>query len=100
MKNIRIYYEKQEASDSIKRDAKGRYTLIENSNDTEVLLFHSYMIRNADMGFAPNSERYIYSTLRFGNAIIMIYERTTYDELYNNQSSKFIAILCDSLKLK
>jgi len=98
--DISIFFYKDEkvAIDNLQLYKEGRYTLITNNNNTEALLFDSKMQRNSDSMYISNSQRYIRSKIRLGNAIINLSEFQEYYNLDKNISSEFIKLLCELLK--
>jgi hypothetical protein len=102
--SVNIYRDEQRAIDDIQfwarlsDEEKQPYTLIENDNNTEALLYDSRMIRSADALYFPNSQRHINSGIRLGNAHISMSETQEYYNLDKDVSSEFIKLLCEMLK--
>jgi len=98
--HIELYKDEKKAIESMQfwmnfLSKKKRYILMNNSNNTDVVLFDSWMDR-AGHG-VPVSNRFLRSHLRLGNAIIFLTEQPQQHQLDKNISNDFIKLLCELL---
>jgi hypothetical protein len=94
--NITLMFYKNEkmAIETFQLLMDGKYTHIINGNNTEALLFDSYMHRSHNV---PDTYRYLHSIIRLNNIIIYLSENPKPYMLANNISSDFILLLCEIL---
>lgn len=98
---IRLYRYEQEGAEFIRSsmnaasDMGRRFTHISNDNDTEIVLFHSFMSRGGHIW--PTNRRILRTEVRIGNTIIILMESPDARRLQNNQSSYFLHLLSELL---
>jgi len=94
---ITFFRDEQGAIDEIQgyRERDERHTYIKNDNNTEAVLFDSRMLKSASAFYFPDSERYLNSSIRIGNAVIGLGEQPKYYNLDKNVSTKFIRLICE-----
>ena len=94
--HVTFYRDEQKAINSIKGDRvfRKKFRLVENDNNTDVLLFHSYQGRSH---LVPSSSRTLISKIRIGNAVISFIENLEKHKLHKSLSSEFIELLCEML---
>jgi len=98
---VKIYKSEHQAIESFQfrltsaQRHRDRYTLITNGNNTEAILFDSWMDR-AGHG-VPVPRRHLRSEIRLGNAVITLSDDLYQHQLHMNTSSDFIEFLCEKL---
>ncbi|MCL2152226.1 MAG: hypothetical protein FWH57_04600 [Oscillospiraceae bacterium] len=95
--SIKFFRDEQGAINRIHRYRNNdkRHTYIKNDNNTEAVLFDSRMMKSACSFYFPDSGRYLDSSIRIGNAVIVLSEHPKYYNLDKNVSSKFIRLICE-----
>jgi len=94
---VKFHINDQEAISTLRRLTyiyNGIYTEHKNINNTEVILFNSYMERSH--GF-PVSNRILRSLIRISNVTISLDERPEQHQLHMNLSNDFILLVCKLL---